>query len=322
MTKVLADRIREASVVPTAENLAQVEKAVSKLASSSKPALEDQLARLRLSFALDIDSDRVDRFDDQLADQGLRLSRRDDQLRSVLAALILIERYGRPVGARRAPSLALDTASALIARILMRTGATPVHPDVRSWGDYWLLALGTSLRQGKIPSAPSPPKGDDNAASAPEASADEAPVRDVSEEMRQFIDDLSAWANTLGQTRVGAHGEQLELMWWLMSAVPDVSPAELGARSAFELAAKTIVVPGPPNAAELLKRRLGASAEEKIEPAQAVEGIRERLRLVAPDEFTPLLSGKASLPEPISAHNLAVWAYDELLLNRLWSEAF
>src|SRR5438105_4414430 len=132
MSAPLHGQLREASVVLGATQTAAYQAAVDKLAAANV-TVEDQLARLRLSFGVDPGLEASTRFDQQLAAAEVTLGGRDLQLRRTLAASVFVARFDRPPGRRGPTSLAADTIAALGAQVLMRQLWRPVHPDVGTW---------------------------------------------------------------------------------------------------------------------------------------------------------------------------------------------
>ena len=290
--------------------------AVRKL-TGANPSVEDQLARLRLAFAIDPGDKAVTRFDEQLAVAGARIERRDVQLRRTLAACVLTARFGRPPGRRGLPTLAPDTAAALAARVLTHAEQRPVHPDVGSWADYWVRSLAMHVRLPRR--QPTPPSFTPHLsvanADATAAEAAERTAEALHSAFAAFTQDLVRWSMELDPAEIRAQGEQIDLLWWLAGgAVPEPVP-ELVIWTATGLRRHTRRIPGPPGADQLLRRRLGKFAHAEVH----LEELAETAARLVPDtvgDLCPLLTRQSAalVGRSLPAADAAQWLYDELSL--------
>jgi hypothetical protein len=324
MSVELAQRLREATVVLSEAQLEIYEEAVTKLAAVNAPAASDQLCRLRLAFSLPIALSDAGRFDEQLTQAGVTLAGQEDQLRRVLAACVLIQRFARGAGRRRRATLTPDSLAALGARILANAHARPVHPDVVSWGSYWVETAGRELRAGG--GTADPP-----VLELPDVIEDETVTPQQAlrqtldgwrERLQVYTGELAQWSSSLDPANVAAQGEQLSLLWWLSSAADDIPATEAAVAAATSLAELTLTIPGPPGAEQLLRRRLSAYQDESVRlgDLMALADAHEQVPAGVQD-ICLLLGGSQTLWDrclPVSA--AAEWMLDELLFVRLFSE--
>lgn len=314
---LLSKRVREAVVVPE-RGLDELSASIEKLAHAS-PTMPEQLTRLRLSYSLPVDQSARARFDEQLAKAGVEVEPRQENLRRVLAMCVLAARFERPPGRRTQPSLAGDTAAALAAVIAHRQGRRPVHPDIESWARYWLLVVGTHLRAAtRLPQAPDfNPAFPDIEGTSTAAQATMTMIESLKPQLTTYAADLARWSAELDPAQVTGQAEQLDLIWWLQSARPQLSPEEAALQAGRELATMIRRIPGPPSTDQLLARWLKPWEEGTVRlgDLQALVGS------LNPGEVADLCPLSAGDPS-ISDHELppaqaAEWLYEELMLVRL-----
>ena len=314
---LLDRRIREAVVVPE-RDLDELSASIEKLANAS-PTVPEQLTRLRLSYSVPVDQSARARFDEQLAKAGVEIELRQENLRRVLAMCVLTARFGRPPGRRTQPSLAGDTAAALAAVIARRQGRRPVHPDIESSARYWLLVVGAHLRTAtRLPQPPEfSPEFPDIDATSTAAQATTTMVESLKPQLTEYAEDLARWSAELDPAQVTGQAEQLDLIWWLQSARPNLSSEEAALQAGRELATTIRRIPGPPSTDQLLARWLKPWDEDTVR----LGDLQALLGSVNPGEIADLCPLSAGDPS-ISDHQLplaqaAGWLYEELMLARL-----
>ncbi len=322
MSAQVGERLREASVVLSAAQRDAFTTAVDKLAGAN-PSMNDQLARLRLAFAVDPGAEAGARFDDQLAGAGVRIGTRDVQLRRTLAAAVLASRFGRPPGRRSLKTLAADTAAALGARLLCRALRSPVHPDVASWADYWVESLAMALREPRR--LPSPPSFSPELPDAGPEESVGAHARRVVEELQSalvlFTDELASWSSGLDPAEVRAQGEQIDLLWWLASGEVPQDPVDLVVWAARGLRRHSRRIPGPPRTDQLIRRRLGGLVNESVQLRDVAARVSRPVSSAIAD-LCPLLSADDAsiLKRRLSVLAATEWLFDELCLAALVDE--
>lgn len=323
MSSQLSARLREARVVLSDAQLEQYQAAVAKLVGAQAPSADDQLARLRMAFDLPVSAKAVERFDAALASAGLSLKARDWQLRRVLAACVLIERFGRGQGKRKRSSIRADSLAALAARSLSWSGVAPVHPDITSWAHFWVETVSQDLRARlSVPDRPSLQLDDPNA----DATVDAATHATQSltrwrVQLQEYGEQFADWSDNLDPAHIAAHEEQLGLLWWLQSTHGAETAEEAVGAAASELAQRTGPIPGPPRADQLLARRLGHFRTSTVSTGTLGRLIRVPGGLASAADLCPMLSGEArlkslTLPAPMAAQ----WLLSELLFVRLLGE--
>ena len=142
----LLDRLREACIDVSGDYLEQVRTALSAIGDQASIKVGDALAMTRCCFperATEADFATVG---DLLRKRGVQSDVRARQLISSLAALALIERFGRGPGRRTAPKLLGDSVAALAVRGLVNGGHESIHPDVSAFATLWIDSVADQLR--------------------------------------------------------------------------------------------------------------------------------------------------------------------------------
>ena len=321
MSDQLRRRLREAQVSISAEQFGAYVQTVEGLTTGSV-RLADELNRLRLSFGLDVEESGLDRFDDQLAGVGFDLDRREMQLRRVIAGCVVVGRFERRPGSRKAPALAADTAAALAAKTLLRTGETPFHPDVGLWADYWVSSTAMHLRaEARARELPAMsfelPEAEEG---IPPEQASEQAIAALAGRVENQFTAWSRWIDEIDQGRRSAHAEQIALLWWLESRDPHATAAVLVAEAAKTLLARVSDVPGPPGASALLRRKLSEVANQEVTTGD----LRAAVDINVPEgvaDLCPLLGGRSSPADKLIAADAAEWVFDELSIVRIAEES-
>lgn len=322
MSPGLMNRLREASVVVRSPQVDELRSAIDKFAAVSQPSIADQIARIRLAFGEDVEAEAASRHDQQWASAGIHVGSRDVQLRRILAACVLVERFGRPPGRRRRPSLRADTVAALAVRLRARAGRVSVHPDVLLWADYWVETLARVLRKGGRVAAPPLPDLQVPAVD-PSLPANEAVQSAFTQSLGQltsYAEELMEWSAEVDSTGLAAQEEQSALLWWLTSSHSVLPPPATVVEAARELSSRVSVTPGPPQAQDLLRRRLGSVVRQTISVKDITSALVEEQM---EDELGlfPLLGSWDGLDAvKDTGDSMALWVYDELTLKRLIEE--
>jgi hypothetical protein len=317
MTTPLLDRLREASIDLPAGRAEGLGAAIERVAGA-RTSLPELLGRVRIAHRLEVSAAQRDVFASQLnrEDPELIGPGRNDQLLAVLAACILIARFDRTEGARASVTLRALAATALAVRALSRSGWPPAHPDLLSWAGHWQAVNGEQVRQA---AAGPPPRPQVPPASPQGAEAAGAAVQ--IEALREHLGALGEWFDRSGgASAIPAIREQTQGLWWLAAAERTGDPADAAVEAAFRLA-DIGLIPPPPSAAELLKRRLGALATAEVLPESFEERRRQGLivpRFQGSEDLTPLLTRGPR--GPMSASELAHGIFEEVVLGRVVGE--
>jgi hypothetical protein len=320
-TQELKNRLREALIVDERGFAEAAETTIAQMAEIAAPGAEAVLDLTRLAFSLPIEKDATAAFDAGVANAGLQLDPRAQQLRRVLAGCVLVARFELKRARASRASLDQDTICALACRLLERAGHVAVIPDVAQWAQRWLHETARTLRSAGVRSKP--PEFSVTAPSVDEALPPAAMVTSAFEavagELATYTNELRDWAGQIDPAAVRAQREQVQLLWWISSAWPQERDlVETVVAAARELHALTEFVPGPSAARELLARRIGARSDERLRLTEVQSALAS---VPPPTVLADFVTLHAATPTPdsreLKAADLGAWIFDERQLIEL-----
>lgn len=314
MSDPFTDRLREAGVVLDQIQVEELRGAVERL-NSARLSLDDTLARIRFAFLL---PERINDRDRILAtvnrDQDVVSPHGADQMLAVLCACALIDSFARKEPSRSAAVVRRMTIAALASRSLSFARHEPAHPDLLTWGEYWLGIEGRRMRETR---RSDPPRL--GASGLPDDATGEQKGADALERLQKYAKETGDWLElTAGAGSIEALREQSQIFWWLASGERPEGAAEAAVRVAMELDSVSLTPP-PPASQELMARRLSGSLGllVTIEDFDSIRNQSGTLAAVAGTaaELTPLVSAGTveAVEVPVFAHAV----YTELVLARL-----
>lgn len=316
----LTDRLREGGLVLDRDRVDELRGALERL-GGARLSVEDTLTRVRLAHLLPTDEEGLGRFLAVINKDGELIASSDRQMLAVLAAIGLIEDFGRDPSRRSAAVMRRVVIGALATCTLARSEHQGVHPDLREWADYLLVTYGRQIRTTR--GLAQPPLLAD-AATPPEGGqlSREQHIDDALKRHEDYARETGDWlVQSAGAGQIAAVHEGNQILWWLIGRLPYGERSKEAIRAARELAALSLTPP-PPASGELFKRRLALFGEEWVDAKEF-----ERHRTVEPDlvagaeavpEMTPMLT--RGIDAKINASDLAQAVYEELILASMVKE--
>jgi hypothetical protein len=313
----LADRLREGGLVLDRDRVEELRAALERL-GAARLSVEDTLTRVHLAHLMPTDEEGLDRFLSLVNKDGELIAGSDRQMLAVLAAIGLIEDFGRDPSRRSAAVMRRVVIGALATCTLDRSEYRGAHPDLRSWADYLLVTYGRQVRAtrglAQPPTVAEPAKPPEGGELSREQAIDDALKRheDYARETGDWLEQSA------GAGQIAAVHEENQILWWLVGRLPSGERSKEAIRAARELVALSLTPP-PPASAELFKRRLALLGAEWVEVEEFERHRTSEPALaaaagVAPD-LTPMLARGVGVQ--IDAGGLAQAIYEELILASL-----
>lgn len=326
MTTTFQNRLREATVVLADDVSANYEAAVVAVAKK-QASPQESLALARLAFGLDVGADAKLGIVERFEKLEIEIRPRENQLLSVLAMLVLIQRFSSFPSRRAARALQTDCLAAYAVLVYSNHGLPPVHADIIRHARVWTHYVAGHVRSVSagsqlIPKLPDSMSG--VAAVAPTEDGQEAtpavPEPPVSE-LASYVRELSDWLSRAATpARIATLEEQQALLWWLQGSESDADPASIAARTSDDLARFARFVPGPEPVDELVVARLGDTAMSEVELSK----LSRLVRTEVPAELEELCllrrGGTYERVESAPASIAVRWLYDESQLIALVRE--